>query len=99
MKLRVAGAPESPLGSGGTIRGTEAFSTGDGRYYTSRIEADGPDAPFTADSRIIYLAEWRVLARHEVDSRGFELFKAGRVGGDLGGFDTVHYNTPPFEVE
>ena len=45
--------PESPLGAGGTIRGIETFSTGDGRYYTSRIEADGPDGPFTADSRII----------------------------------------------
>ena len=91
--------PESPLGPGGTIRGTEDFSTGDGRYYTSRIEADGPDGPFTADSRIIYLAEQKVFTRYEVDSRGFELFKAGRVGGDLGGFYTIHYETPPFEVD
>jgi len=91
--------PESPLGAGGTIRGTETFSTGDGRYYMSRIEADGPDGPFTADSRIIYLAEQKVFSRYEVDSRGFELFKAGRVGGDLGGFYTIHYETPPFEVD
>ena len=91
--------PESPLGPGGSIRGTEVFSTGDGRYYTSRIEAEGPDGPFTADSRIIYLAEQRVFARYEVDSRGFELFKAGRVGGDLGGFYTIHYETPPFDVD
>ena len=91
--------PESPLGPGGSIRGTEAFSTGDGRYYTSRIEAEGPDGPFTADSRIIYLAEQKVFTRYEVDSRGFELFKAGRVGGDLGGFYTIHYETPPFEVD
>ena len=91
--------PESPLGPGGAIEGTEVFSTGDGRYYTSRIEAEGPDGPFTADSRIIYLAEQKVFARHEVDSRGFELFKAGRVGGDLGGFYTIHYETPPFDVD
>lgn len=91
--------PESPLGAGGAIRGAEVFSTGDGRYYTSRIEADGPDGPFTADSRIIYLAEQKVFARYEVDSRGFELFKAGRVGGDLGGFYTIHYETPSFEVD
>ena len=67
--------------------------------YTSRIEAEGPDGPFTADSRIIYFAEQKVFARYEVDSRGFELFKAGRVGGDLGGFYTIHYETPPFDVE
>ena len=91
--------PEGPLGPGGSIRGTEAFSTGDGRYYSSRIEAEGPDGPFTADSRIIYLAEQKVFTRYEVDSRGFELFKAGRVGGDLGGFYTIHYETPPFEVD
>ena len=91
--------PESPLGPGGAIEGTEVFSTGDGRYYTSRIEAEGPDGAFTADSRIIYLAEQKVFARYEVDSRGFELFKAGRVGGDLGGFYTIHYETPPFDVD
>ena len=79
--------------------GHRDFSTGDGRYYTSRIEADGPDGPFTADSRIIYLAEQKVFTRYEVDSRGFELFKAGRVGGDLGGFYTIHYETPPFDVD
>lgn len=91
--------PESPLGSGGMIEGTEVFESGqDGRYYTSRIVARGPDGEFTADSRIIYLAEQKAFSRYEVDSRGFELFKAGRVGGDLGGFYTVHYETPPFDV-
>ena len=90
--------PESPLGAGGTIEGAEVFSPGDGRYYTSRIEADGPDGPFTAESRIVYLAGQKVFARHEVDSRGFALFKAGRVGGDLGGFYTIHYETAPFDA-
>lgn len=90
--------PQSPLGPGGTIEGTEVFSPGDGRHYTSRIEADGPDGPFTAESRIVYLAEQKVFARYEVDSRGFEQFKAGRVGGDLGGFYTIHYETASFEA-
>ncbi|MEE2635868.1 MAG: hypothetical protein VYE68_01375 [Acidobacteriota bacterium] len=91
--------PESPLGPGGMIEGTEVFSAGDdGRYYTSRIDARGPDGPLTVEARIIYLAEQKVFARYEVDSRGFELFKAGRVGGDLGGFYTIYYETPPLEV-
>ena len=89
--------PESPLGLGGTIEGTEVFSgSTDGRYYTSHIEASGADGDFTADSRIIYLAAQKAFSRYEVDSRGFEFFKAGRIGGDLGGFYTVHYETPPF---
>ncbi len=92
--------PESPLGAGGLIEGTEVFAPGhDGRYYTSRIDARGPDGPFTAESRIIYLAEQKAFTRYEVDSRGFEVFKAGRIGGDLGGFYTVHYETPPFDVD
>ncbi|MDA1094075.1 MAG: hypothetical protein O3A25_12520 [Acidobacteria bacterium] len=92
--------PESPLGAGGLIEGTEVFAPGhDGRYYTSRIDARGPDGPFTAESRIIYLAEQKAFTRYEVDSRGFEVFKAGRIGGDLGGFYTVHYETPPFGVD
>lgn len=91
--------PASPLGNGGLIEGTELFSGGgDGRYYTSRIEARGPDGPFSADSSIVYLAEQKVFARYETDSRGFELFKVGRVGGDLGGFYTIHFETPPFDV-
>ena len=91
--------PESPFGDGGLIEGTEVFSVGeDGRYYRSRIEARGPDGPFFSDSRIVYLSEQKAFARYEADSRGFELFKVGRIGGDLGGFYTIHYETPPFDV-
>ncbi len=91
--------PESPLGSGGLIEGTEVYSTSeDGRYYTSRIDARGPDGPFTTDSRIVYLAAQKVFVRYDTDSRGFDVFRMGPVGGDLGGFYTIHYETPPFEV-
>ena len=91
--------PESPLGSGGLIEGTEVYSdSADGRYYTSRIDARGPDGPFTTESRIVYLADQKVFVRYDTDSRGFDIFRVGRVGGDLGGFYTIHYETPPFEV-
>ena len=92
--------PESPLGSGGLIEGTEVYSTSqDGRNYTSRIDARGPDGPFTTVSRIVYLAAQKVFARYDTDSRGFDIFRVGRVGGDLGGFYTIHYETPVFEVD
>ena len=91
--------PESPLGSGGMIEGTEVYSTSeDGRYYTSRIDLWGPDGPFTTEARIVYLADQKVFARYDTDSRGFDSFRARRVGGDLGRFYTIHYETPPFEV-
>ena len=91
--------PDSPLGPGGLITGSETFERGtDGRNYTARIEAEGPDGPFTTDSTIIYLAGQRAFVRHDTDSRGFRMLRAGRIGGDLGGFYTIHYETAPFEA-
>lgn len=91
--------PDSPLGPGGLITGSETFERGtDGRNYTAAIEAEGPDGPFTMDSTIIYLAGQRAFVRHDTDSRGFRMLRAGRIGGDLGGFYTIHYETAPFEA-
>ena len=91
--------PDSPLGPGGLITGSETFERGtDGRNYTAVIEAEGPDGPFTTDSTIIYLAGQRAFVRHDTDSRGFRMLRAGRIGGDLGGFYTIHYETAPFEA-
>lgn len=92
--------PDSPLGPGGLITGSETFEPGgDGRNYTARIEAEGPDGPFTTESTIIYLAGQRAFVRHDTDSRGFRMLRAGRIGGDLGGFYTIHYETAPFEAD
>ena len=90
--------PESPLGPGGTLTGTETFAGGEGDFFTSRTEVDGPAGSFTIDSVIAYQAENRTFARWERDSRGFEMLHAGPIGGDLGGFYTIHYETAPFTV-
>ena len=88
--------PESPLGPGGTLTGTETFAGGDGRFFTSRTEAEGPDGAFTINSVIAYQPEHRTFARWDRDSRGFETLHAGPIGGDLGGFYTIHYETASF---
>lgn len=91
--------PDSPLGDGGLITGTETFYPGDGgRNYRSTVKAEGPAGPFQVAATIIYLADQRAFVRHETDSRGFARLMAGRVGGDLGGFYTIHYETAPFEA-
>ena len=91
--------PDSPLGAGGLVTGTETFHpSDDGRNYHSMIEAEGPDGPFTIASTIIYLTAQRAFVRNEADSRGFARLMAGRVGGDLGGFYTIHYESAPFEA-
>jgi hypothetical protein len=87
--------PESPLGPGGTLRGTETFTVQDGNFSTSHTEAEGPTGPFTIESVIAYQAKQRTFARWDQDSRGFQLFHAGPIGGDLGGFYTIHYETGP----
>ena len=88
--------PESPFGSGGMIEGRETFAAGDdGRNYVSSIEAVGPDGPFTVAATIVYLKSQQSFTRLENDSRGFDLLKAGRIGGDLGGFYTIHYESAP----
>ena len=43
---------------------------------------------------MIYDRDARYLLRIENDSRGFELLKMGRVGGDSGGFFSHHWETP-----
>ena len=90
--------PESPLGPGGVITGTEVFKPGlDGRFFDSEIAATGPNGPFTAKSKTIYNPDNKFMARHETDSRGFSMMKAGHIGGDLGGYYTIYYETAPFE--
>ena len=91
--------PDSPLGDGGLITGTETFHPGvGGRNYRSTVKAEGPEGPFQVAATIIYLADQRAFVRQETDSRGFARLMAGRVGGDLGGFYTIHYETAPFEA-
>jgi len=88
--------PETALGSAGTITGTEVFATGKDGVYESLIEANGPDGPFTVRSTITYDVEQRRFTRRETDSRGFQVVKTGSIGGDLGGFYTIHYESDPF---
>jgi hypothetical protein len=88
--------PESPLGSAGTITGTEVFSGGTGGAYESVTEASGPDGDYTVRSSITYDQAARLFTRRDQDSRGFDVAWRGAIGGDLGGFYTIHYESEPF---
>jgi hypothetical protein len=89
--------PESPLGPAGTIQGTEEFERSeDGRFYRSRLQGSGPGGEFTVDADIVYEKDHRVFVRHRKDSRGFDMVETGRIGGDLGGFYTIHFESARF---
>lgn len=89
--------PDSPLGSSGTITGTEIVKPViDGRFFESEYQGTGPDGPFSGRANMIYLRDYKTVIRQETDSRGFAVLKAGPVGGDLGGYYTIYYESSPF---
>lgn len=89
--------PDSPLGPSGTLTGTEVVKPGvDGRYFDAEYKGTGPEGAFTGQARMIYLRDNKTVVRHETDSRGFSVLKAGPIGGDLGGYYTIYYESWPF---
>ena len=91
--------PESALGPEGVISGSETVRHVDGCLYESTIQAKGPSGAFTVKSTIFYDPSAHHLAILERDSRGFEILKTGRIGGDSGGYFTHHWQAAPFTVK
>jgi hypothetical protein len=88
--------PESALGPEGTISGTETIQYSGGCLYEGSIQAKGPAGAFTIKSTILYDPSVHYMVILERDSRGFEVLKGGRVGGDGGGFYTHAWQAAPF---
>jgi hypothetical protein len=89
---------ESALGQGGQVSGTETVQHAEGCLYEGTTQAKGPDGAFTVKSTMVYDPSAHYMLVLERDSRGFEVLKYGRVGGDSGGFYTHHWQTAPFTV-
>jgi hypothetical protein len=90
--------PESPLGPAGPYSGTTTVTKLDGRFYEAVSEGEGPAGPFKVREVIAYHRENKTLARTVTDSRGFNYFQFGPVGGDLGGIYNIHFESAPFTV-
>jgi len=90
--------PESPIGTAGIITGAETISVRPDGNFESVIEAEGPDGKFRVQTLVAYDASARTLKRTEKDSRGFETSYEGAIGGDLGGFYTIRYESSPFTL-
>jgi hypothetical protein len=91
--------PESVLGPAGQISGTETVQHVDGCLYERTTQAKGPAGAFTIKSTIVYDPSAHYMIVLERDSRGFEVLKSGRVGGDSGGSYTHHWQAAPFTVK
>jgi hypothetical protein len=88
--------PDGPLGPGGQLAGTTTYKPIGGRFYEAMTEATGPLGPFTITELIAYERENKTLARHVADSRGFAFLQIGPIGGDLGGYYNIHFESAPF---
>jgi hypothetical protein len=90
--------PESPLGPAGTITGTTSYTASgeDGKFYQARTEATGPGGKFTITERIAYQKENKTITRYVSDSRGYSYLQTAAVGGDLGGFYNMYFESEPF---
>jgi hypothetical protein len=90
--------PESVLGPAGPYTGTTVVTKLDGRFYQAVSEGEGPNGPFTVREVIAYHQENKTLARTVTDSRGYDYFQFGPVGGDLGGIYNIHFDSAPFTL-
>jgi hypothetical protein len=88
--------PESPLGPAGEITGTTTYTVVDERFHRAETKAAGPAGPFTVTEHIAYVKEKHTVARFVSDSRGFSYHQVATVGGDLGGFYYMHFESEPF---
>jgi hypothetical protein len=91
--------PEGPLGSAGRVEGTTIYTALGNGVYEAQSSATGPDGKFTVKETIRYERDKRTLARDVIDSRGFKYTQSGTIGGDLGGFYTIYFESPPFHVK
>lgn len=90
--------PESPLGPAGKIIGIETYKRIlDGAAYESVIEGEGPGGPFQARAITSHHKEEKTVSRFEIDSAGVAWMKTGPIGGDLGGYYTIFWETTPIK--
>ena len=91
--------PESPLGAAGTIKGTTTYSKLADNFYQAITEATGPAGALKINETFAYRRENKTLARMVTDSRGFSYIQIGTIGGDLGGYYSVFFESAPFDVK
>ena len=88
--------PLSPLGPDGTIKGTTTYTKLADNFYEGVTEATGPEGPLKITETFAYRRENKTLARMVNDSRGFSYIQIGTIGGDLGGYYSVFFESAPF---
>src|SRR5258706_816954 len=90
--------PESPLGPAGKMKGTETYKKIlSGQKYESEIQGEGPDGTFQGRAITSYDEKEKLVSRYEIFSYGVSAFKNGKIGGDLGGYYTIFWESAPIK--
>ncbi|MEW6130334.1 MAG: hypothetical protein AB1757_25080 [Acidobacteriota bacterium] len=92
--------PESPLGPAGKIKGTEIYKKGaKPATYESVIEGETPAGAFKGRATLAYHEKEKSVMRAESGMFGINLIKSGTIGGDLGGYYTIFWETAPIKKQ
>lgn len=90
--------PESPLGPAGKIKGTETYKkAANPSTYESEIVGEGPSGAFKGRATTVYNEKERQVSRSENGLFGVALTRNGPIGGDLGGYYTIFWETAPIK--
>jgi hypothetical protein len=92
--------PESPLGPAGKFKGTETYKKrSDGSGYQSEIVGEGPQGAFKGRALTVYNEKEKLVTRVETDMMGLSVTKTGPIGGDLGGYYTIFWESAPIKKD
>lgn len=92
--------PESPLGPAGKIKGSEVCKKSSSpAAYESEITGEGPQGMFKGRALTLYDEKQKTVTRSETGIFAVSLEKRGPIGGDLGGYYTIFWETAPIKKD
>ena len=89
--------PESPLGPAGKFKGKETYKKIAAGKYESEIEGDSPVGALKGHATTVYNEKGKQVTRTETGMFGVTQNKTGPIGGDLGGYYTIFWETEPIK--
>jgi hypothetical protein len=87
--------PESPLGPAGKLAGKETYKKVRPGVYESEIEGEGPAGAIKGRATTEYNENEKRVTRAVTGLFGAPLKMSGPIGGDLGGYYTIFWETGP----